>query len=250
MAAQGHRVRDLRRAGRPRHGRRHAPGRGYADEARPGRRARVPVRHRVGHGAVAGRPHRDAGRQLPQRHAAGVLRTVGQRHGAAPAAGRAELRAWRPAPRSAWRCRPSTRPSCARPASPAPRSSRRRPCCRHRPPAAHRRHRRHRRPPTPARPAPAGSASGRLAPNKGIEFAAHGAAGRPGPPRPGGDARGGRAPGGARLHGGAAPLRRRAGPARRRRFTRRAERRRAGRPPWRAPTCSWSRPSTRASGSR
>ncbi len=52
-------------------------------------RARVPIRHRVLHGAVVGRAHGDAGGQPPQRHPAAVLRTVGQRHGAAPAAGRA-----------------------------------------------------------------------------------------------------------------------------------------------------------------
>ena len=78
---------DLRRH----RGRRHRS----RDGARPllsragaaGRRRRLPVRHRLGHGAVVGRPARDPGRQLPQRHAARADGAVGQPPGAGAAAG-------------------------------------------------------------------------------------------------------------------------------------------------------------------
>ena len=59
----------------------------YPEAARPGRRGRLPVRHRVGHGALAGRAPGGPGRELPQHHAAGADGAVGQPPGPRPAAG-------------------------------------------------------------------------------------------------------------------------------------------------------------------
>ncbi len=50
-------------------------------------RAALPMRHGVGPRPLARRPLRNPRRELPQRHAARVLRAVGQRHGAPPAPG-------------------------------------------------------------------------------------------------------------------------------------------------------------------
>ena len=65
----------------------------------PGRRARLPIRHRIGDGRLAGRTSRTGGHQLPQHHTTGVLRTVEQRHHPTP--GRRPVRAGRLAPRAA-----------------------------------------------------------------------------------------------------------------------------------------------------
>ena len=63
----------------------------YESEAAARRRARLPVRHRIGHRRLAGRPAGAGGHQLPQHHPAGVLRPVEQRDH--PAAGRRAARA-------------------------------------------------------------------------------------------------------------------------------------------------------------
>ena len=179
MAARGIRSQVYVETGRPRDRRRDAPVRELRRRGRRRRRARLPVRDGLGHGRVARRPHRDARRELPQRHAARVLRALGQRHGPPPAPGPGRSCArWRPAPRSASPCRPSTRRSCARagfartavvpPAGHAP--------CRRR--TAPRRHRRR----DASASAGAGArwvSVGRLAPNKGHRVRRDGAPGGP-----------------------------------------------------------------------
>ena len=87
----------LRRTGRPRD--RGADPAVHELRGRRGsrRRARLPVRHRLGHGLVVAGTPGDSGRQLPQRHAARVLRGVGQRDGAPSAAGAAGAARARPA---------------------------------------------------------------------------------------------------------------------------------------------------------
>ena len=141
LAAAGHSSRRLRRDDRSR-------DRG-GDQALPalrrrrpaGRRPALPIRHRLDHRPLAGRPPRDAGRQLPQRHAARVLRRLEQPDGPPPAPG---------APRAHGDLAPRTSLAIAvsrfneaelhPPATPAPPSSPRPPSRRRR-----RRHRRHRR---------------------------------------------------------------------------------------------------------
>ena len=59
----------------------------YPDVGREGRCRGLPVRHRVGHGTVAGPAVRDVGRQLPQHHAARADGALGQPPRPRPAAG-------------------------------------------------------------------------------------------------------------------------------------------------------------------
>ena len=114
-----HQVASLRRADRPRDGSGDAAVHPLRRGGRAGGRAALPVRHGVRHRSLAGGAARAPGGELSQRHAAGVLRALGQRPGAAPAPGPAPTARVGPAqPRSAWPSPRSTRPSCARPASP------------------------------------------------------------------------------------------------------------------------------------
>ena len=80
-------IRDLRRHRRRRHGGRDGARSLLSRVGRTGRRRRVPVRHGLGHGSVAGRPARDARGQLPQRHAARADGALGQPPGPGAAAG-------------------------------------------------------------------------------------------------------------------------------------------------------------------
>ena len=59
----------------------------YSGRGRTGRRRRVPVRHGVPDGPVARRPHRDAGRELPQRHPTRSHGALGSSPGTRPGAG-------------------------------------------------------------------------------------------------------------------------------------------------------------------
>ena len=232
-----HPLAHLRGGGRPGDGARDPPVRALRRRGRGRGRARLPIRHRLGHRPVARRPHRDAGRELPQRDAARVLRPLGQRHGAAPAPGRRHsYGSWLLAPRSAWPCPRSTRRSCARPASAAPRWCRPPPWCRPAPLAGRPGGRRHPRGTAGAR----WVSVGRLAPNKAIELAVMAFLVARAHARSGGDAR--------RWWAGRSSL-----PTRRRciasstswacthavTFARRAERRRAGGRTWPSPTCWW-----------
>ncbi len=137
------------------------------------------------------------------------LRRLGQRPGAPPAPGpERSCGSWRPVPRSAWPCRPSTRRSCAA-AGFAPHRGR--PARRDRADSM-----RAARAGT-SRPTGTGAgwvSVGRLAPNKADRAGRHGAPRHPRPPRSGGHARGRGPAGGPVLHGGAAPLHRRDGAAR------------------------------------
>ena len=223
------------------HLRRRRPGRdGGGDAARPllprggpaGRRRRLPVRHRLADGALAGRPDRDAGRQLPQHHAARADGAVGPppraRARCAPRgtcavlaprtdAGRRRLGLQRGAPGRGGLRRHGGRPALGR-----PRRRRHRGGPRHAAPE----------PDRPAAAAPAGSPSGRVSPNKALEhtIAALAVARAHGDPdatlrivgKPATDT----------YEPGAAALRRRAGSGRRRH----ASPATPATPPWRRPT--------------
>ena len=82
--ARGLQLEHLRRRRPGRDGRGHRACPGLPGRGRTGRRRRLPVRHRLHDGALARRPHRDAGRELPQRHATRTHEAMGSPPGAGP----------------------------------------------------------------------------------------------------------------------------------------------------------------------